>query len=43
MIHDFDNAIKLKGDERKAEIVERLNDYEDKDDFLRHYSSSSSS
>lgn len=31
MIHDFDNAIKLKGDERKAEIVERLNDYNDAD------------
>lgn len=31
MIHDFDNAIKLTGDERKKEIIERLNDYEDKD------------
>lgn len=31
MIKNFEDAIKLKGDERKAEIAERLNDYNDAD------------
>lgn len=31
MIKNFEDAIKLTGDERKAEIVERLNDYNDAD------------
>ena len=31
MIRNFEDAIKLKGDERKKEIIERLNDYTHKD------------
>lgn len=33
---DFNEAIKLTGEERKAEIISRLNDYESKD-LLRIY------
>ena len=31
MIRNFEDAIKLTGDERKAEVVNRLNDYLDSD------------